>query len=293
MALSLVFGFASCGEDSDDDFNIITKDNSDNFTINFKNEDATAVKRGYETTTNKHSGALTQITLNKSDNGAGAIGYMWDLEAAGKDGKYSRAAKDTRRFCIVGLSYMNNKVRPYVSMYKDVVDIQANNFGVASAAGKENKENTDAAAVGNATETEYLKLSSNATYNIADSAVEADADGNFVITIDVYEDGEFSWNAAKTKRVYTSYNGGYKVDIYNGAVTTADIADSEKTAITTTVVIPADDLGYVAKKNPTDMSKAIVDQQTCAVYANVYGGKTMNAKVKYASTYAAAEVVEE
>ncbi len=288
--------FTSCTEDDDDDYGIITKDNKDNFTIDYTN-DSTSVQRGYVTTSTKHSGALTQITMNKVSAGAGAMGYIWDLEAAGSDGTYSREAKDTRRFLIAGFNCSGSGssyvVKPYVSLYKDVVDIQANNFG---ATGTTQKEETAATAVGSASEIEYLALGSKSLSVTPDST-----SGDFVITLDVYEDGEWTWNEAKTKRVYTSYNGGYVADIYVGALETADVA--EKTSPDATAKIKADDLGYLAAlqtKYANDADKLakitednIVEQQTCAVYANVYAGKTLKGSFKYAADYAAAEAVEE
>ena len=279
-ALAMASTFVACTEDDDDDFNLISKDNSDNFTINATN-DTGSVQRGYKTTSLKHSGALTQITMNKACANSGAMGYIWDLESANSDGTYSRAAKDTRRFLIAGFNYNGSVVKPYVSLYKDVVDIQANNFG---ATGTTQKETTAATAVGDAKETEYLKLGEKLLSVTPDTST-----GDFVITLDVYEDGNWTWNEAKTKRVYTSYNGGYIADIYVGALTLAEVA--AKTSADATATIKAADLGYITETSNT--AKNIVKQQTCAVYANVYAGKTLKGSFKYTETYAADEVVEE
>lgn len=292
-ALILTAGvFVSCGEDDDDDYGIITKDNSDNFWIDYTN-DTSDTQRGYKTTTNAHSGALTQVTMNTVSNNAGAMGYIWDLESADEDGKYSRAAKDTRRFLIVGFNYKDGKVNPYVSQYKDVTDIQLNNFGATAT----NEKETGATATSNgAHEDEILALYA----KDSSFAPVPDDDGNFVITLDVYEDGEWTWNTAKTKRNYTSYNGGYKVDIYNGAKTITEIADATESDKAVSTSVSADLLGYKAAAEAKlgsgetlNISKSIVAQQTCAVYANVYPGKTLRGSFKYANTYSEAEVIEE
>lgn len=295
LASSLVF-VACKKEDDDDDYGIISKDDSDNFTINYTNSES-SVNRGYKTTRLKHSGALTQITMNKVSASSGAMGYIWDLESADKDGNYSRAAKDTRRFLIAGFNCAQSGnsyfVNPYVSLYKDVLDIQANNFGVA---GTTKKETEEATKVGDATETEYLKLGSKSLSVTPDSTT-----GDFVITLDVYESGKWDWNENKTKRVYTSYDGGYNVDIYVGALTTKEVA--EKNTPDAEATIPAKDLGYLEalqEKYANDANKLakitednIVKQQSCAAYANVYAGKTLKGSIKYADTYSADEVVEE
>lgn len=298
-AIAMVGTFVSCTEDSDDDYGIITKDNQDNFSINYTN-DSDSVQRGYETTKAKHKGALTKITMNKASANAGAMGYIWDLEAAKEDGTYSREAKDTRRFLIAGFSYTGTAVKPYVSLYKDVVDIQANNFG---ATGTAQKETEAATAVGSATETEYLKFGSKSI------AVTPDATtGDFDLTLDIYESGEWTWNEKKDKRVYTSYDGGYVVDIYKGALTLAEVAEKNTDSTATgyadaTTSVPAADLGYLAAlqtKYADDADKlakitesSIVSQQTCAVYANVYAKKTLKGAFNYTESYGADEVVED
>ena len=88
-------------------------------------------------------------------------------------------------------------------------------------------------------------------------------------------------------------------DIYIGALTITDV--SKKTTPDASVKIDEADLGYLAAKKlkyadkevAEITKKSIVEQQSCAVYANVYAGKTLKGSFKYAETYKADEVVEE
>ena len=102
------------------------------------------------------------------------------------------------------------------------------------------------------------------------------------MTFDVYEDGEFTFDE-NGKKKYTSYNGGFVVDIYNGKIETADLKTANKVK---SVKIPAADV-----TNP--ICGASANQKQGAVYVNVYQGNTLKGKWHYADTYKAAEVVED
>ncbi len=249
---------------------MITGSNN-NYSISYTNS-SSDTSRGYKTTTFKHAGSLCQITLN-SGSTKGAMGYIWDLES-----NSSRAVAAPRVFCIAGFNYnytAEGKVAYYVSRYKNVVDIEASNFGTNTAITYNGTSYT-------AEENEKIKLSSDNSFTPT-----KDSNGNVVVTIDVYEDGTWSWNDAKTKRVYTSYNGGYVVNIYDGAVELSQIANG--TAAKVTATFTADELGYTV----SDATKSVVSQFNGAVYANVYANSTLNGSWKYLETYKSADVVEE
>lgn len=271
--------FVGCkAEDDDDDANAI-KGSANHYTVNYTN-DTEDTYRAYDTTTYKHAGALWQITLLK-DSKSGALGYIWDLESDS-----TRAAKAVRRFCIAGFNYnytAKDKVAYYVSGYKNVVDISAANFGtteeITATEGKHKGESFKAV------EKEFISLNSTHSFEPTKNS-----DGNVIVTFDVYEDGDWTWNDSKRK--YTSYNGGYVVDIYDGAVTSQEIAagtaaNNKKDS----VKIPADYLGY--KTDSSDTTKSIVKQQPAAVYINAYKGTTLNGKWDCEDTYKEAIVVEE
>ncbi len=245
---------------------------NNNYSISYTNT-SDDTSRGYKTTTFKHAGSLCQITLN-SDSSEGAMGYIWDLES-----NSSRAVAAPRVFCIAGFNYNHTatgKVAYYVSRYKNVVDIEAENFGTTSSITYNGTSYT-------ATENEKIALSPSNSFTPT-----KDSSGNVVVTFDVYEDGTWSWNDSKTKRVYTSYNGGYVVDIYDGAVTLSQIATGSVTA-KDSATFSASELGY----DVTDSSKSVVSQFNGAVYANVYANSTVNGSWKYLETYKSADVVEE
>lgn len=250
---------------------MITGSNN-NYSISYTNS-SSDTSRGYKTTTFKHAGSLIQITMNR-DSTKGAMGYIWDLES-----NSSRAVAAPRVFCIAGFNYnytASNKVAYYVSRYKDVVDIEASNFGTDSSI-------TYNGTSYRATENAKIELSSANSFTPT-----KDSNGNVVVTIDVYEDGTWAWNDAKTKRVYTSYNGGYVVAIYDGAVTLSEIANGTVTAVNS-ASFTASELGY----SSTASTSSVVSQANCAVYANVYVNSTLNGSWKYLEGYKSADVVEE
>ena len=268
LVAALAFGVMGCkAEDDDDELKALSGSNN-NYSVDFKNE-GNDVYRAYHTTTFKHAGALCQVTMNTSNGGKGAMGYIWDLES-----NSTRAEKEPRRFFIVGFNYdytAKDKVAYYVSRYSDVTDIEAINFGAPS---------------NGAAEKEYIKLSAT---NVCVPTI--DANGDLTMTFDVYEDGEFTVDE-NGKKKYTSYNGGFVVDIYNGKIETADLKTANKVK---SVKIPAADVGY--KTAESDVTKPIcgasANQKNGAVYVNVYKGSTLKGNWHYADTYKAAEVVED
>ena len=264
LVAALAFGVMGCkAEDDDDELKALSGSNND-YSVDFKNE-GNDVYRAYHTTTFKHAGALCQVTMNTSNGGKGAMGYIWDLES-----NSTRAEKEPRRFFIVGFNYdytAKDKVAYYVSRYSNVTDIEAINFGAPS---------------NGAAEKVYVELN---TTNVCTPTI--DTNGDLTMTFDVYEDGEFTFDE-NGKKKYTSYNGGFVVDIYNGKIETADLKTANKVK---SVKIPAADVGY--KTAESDVTKPICNQKQGAVYVNVYQGYTLKGKWYYADTYKAAEVVED
>lgn len=264
LVAALAFGVMGCkAEDDDDELKALSGSNND-YSVDFKNE-GNDVYRAYHTTTFKHAGALCQVTMNTSNGGKGAMGYIWDLES-----NSTRAEKEPRRFFIVGFNYdytEKGKVAYYVSRYSNVTDIEAKKFGATS---------------NGAAEKVYVELN---TTNVCTPTI--DTNGDLTMTFDVYEDGEFTVDE-NGKKKYTSYNGGFVVDIYNGKIETADLKTANKVK---SVKIPAADVGY--KTAESDVTKPICNQKQGAVYVNVYQGNTLKGKWYYADTYKAAEVVED
>ena len=185
-ALAMAVSFTGCKEEDDDDENNMLSGSNNNYSISYKNE-STSVSRGYKTTTFKHLGSLCQMTMSADSANSGAMGYIWDLESNSE-----RAEKDPRRFFIVGFNYDGSDIKPYVSLYKNVTDLQLQNFGATGQ--KETGANTTA---NGATEKEYIALGSKKLTQ------KADNDGNIVLTVDVKEGTDASGN----------YDGTYIVKI--------------------------------------------------------------------------------
>ncbi len=269
-ALLLTAGiFTSCSEEDDDDEAGAISGSNNNYALSYDNTASSDNYRCYNTTLNKHRGALCQITLkDDGDLDGAAMGYMWDLystDASASAEDVARTVSESpRTFCIVGFNYnhtISGKVAYYVSRYTNVYDIQASNFGTSGV--------TVNGATQTAVETEYLEL--NATNSFTPTV---DSDGNVVVTVNVYEDTDDSGN----------YTGAYNIDIYNGAISKDELETATPADSTT---ISAADLGY------TSSTTHAVAQHQGAVYANVYAGKNAVGTWKYADTYSADEVVEE
>ena len=274
-ALLLTAGiFTSCGEDDDDPEGAITGSNN-NYTLSYTNASTTDTYRCYNSTTAKHRGAMAVITLNKDGtSGSGAaMGFIWDLHSTDASASAEEVAREVssspRSLCIVAFANNEGTIRPYVSRYTNVYDLQANNFGTSGVTvnGAEQK----------AVETEYIGWTSTSKDSSSTRKLTADANGNYVMTVNVYPE-------SSTENETTTYTGGYVVDIYNGALTKAEVESGEKATLCSTT-ISAEDLGYTAGSKPT--------QQTNAVYANVYKSSSASGTWQYLDTYSAAEAVEE
>jgi len=256
-AMTMALTFTSCGEKDDDDNNMLSGSNND-YSIDYTNE-SSDVSRGYKTTTFMHLGALCQMKMAKASAGSGAMGYIWDLES-----NSARAEKDPRRFFIFGFNYdTTTGVKYYLSLYKNVKDIQKNNFGATAI----NQKEPTAAVSDGATEKEYWPFGKNYIAKPSE-----DEEGNIVVTVNVYEGTDLSGQ----------YDGTYIVDLYDGAVTKDQLATATKV---NSCVIPAADVGYLAAG-----TNSFSRQKNGAVYANCYAGKTLSASWHYADTYREANV---
>jgi hypothetical protein len=276
--------FTSCGtEEADDENGMISGSNND-YTLSYDNSASTTTSRAYVPTKNKHRGALCQITLNKFDSGSGAaMGLIWDLsseDAAASAEDVARAVSEKpRNLCIAAFANFGGTYKAYVSRYTNVYDIQAENFGTEDKGGV-TVNGTKKYAV----EKEYIKSSDN-------KALTADDNGNYVMTVNVYE--ETTEKAVDgSDETETWYTGGYVVDIYNGLVTKADLESETPPSKLATTTISAEDLGYEESKK-TLVGGHAVDQKQCAVYANVYSKSAASGTWKYLDTYTADEVVED
>ena len=272
---ALMFGFVSCAAEDDDELNLISG-SGNNYSVSYTNTESSNI-RGYDTTATKHRGALTQITFNKDSLDCnGAMAFIWDLES-----NSGRAVKDPRVFNIAGLRIVKNGsnyyAQPYVSVYKNITDIQEVNLGADSG---------NLAEGSAAKETEILSLSTANQFSVTPDSTT----GAVTVTINAYEETDTDFNNK------TTYTGNYIVDFYAGAVG-KDALESSKAEKSKKITY--EQMGYKAydstASDKTNMlaSDNRLPQKTNAVYANVYTGKTLNGTYKFIDTYSDAEVVEE
>lgn len=260
--LTASFALASCADD--DDPNSMISGSNNNYAIDFTNDTA-EVSRGYNSTNLKHSGALVKISFEKastdSQTGEGVMGMIFDL----KDSE-SGTGKD---FAVIGFQ---NKQEPayYVSYYKNITDLQANNFGATLSATE------------GPTETSIVNGSggfSNVPNNTADTA-----DGG--LTFYVY----FALFNTATN---VSGPASYKYNVY---VLPKSVVDTVKEINGTTgklVDSNNSDISIDSYKVATinDVSYDRFEQNRFAVYANVYAGKTVKGTWQIIDDFKAADVV--
>lgn len=250
FAGAMVFGLASCGAGDDDPNNMINGSNKV-YTIDYTNE-SKDVSRGYNTTAYKHAGAAVQLDFENASNtvGGGVMGLIFDLEE--KDGAKS--------FNVVGVKTndANGELGYYVSRFENVTDIQADNFGTKL------KENP-------AKETPYAPKTGG-TFGKANGVKNAEKD-----TITVYAYAIEKLNASTQKyeyKVYLLYADTQigKLD-KDGNLVAEDGTEIDLSGVEPVATIPTEYTG----SQPT--------QKKLAVYANVYGEKTLKGTWTYRGDY--------
>ena len=258
FAGAMVFGLASCGGVGDDDPNKMISGTNKVYTIDYTNE-TDVVSRGYNATAYKHAGAAVQLDFENASNtvGGGVMGLIFDLDE--KDGAKS--------FNVVGVKTndANGKLGYYVSRFENVTNIQDENFGAWEKDGEK----------GPATETEYVKLFGKAT------GVK-NAEKEDTITVYAYAIEEEATEAGKdsANKDYAKGEYIYKVYLINNKVANLDadgkLVDENKKAIDLSGVTPAATIatGYTS-----------LTQKKLAVYANVYGKKTLKGTWTYRGDY--------
>ena len=117
------FGFMGCGEDPDDEYGMITKTDSNNYSVSFTN-DTGRTQRAYYPTTLKHKGAQVEFKFTDVDvtSEAGVLGLIWELETKDKN-------TNARNFWVLGIRQKNGVPCYYISKFTNVTDINAENFG--------------------------------------------------------------------------------------------------------------------------------------------------------------------
>ncbi|MCI7799701.1 MAG: hypothetical protein MR555_08335 [Spirochaetia bacterium] len=258
FAGAMVFGLASCGGAGDDDPNKMIKGSNKVYTIDYTSE-TEENSRGYNATAYKHAGAAVQLDFENVSNtfNGGVMGLIFDLEE--KDG--------VKSFNIIGVKAndANGGLGYYVSRFENVTDLQAVNFGTGLT------ENP-------ATETKYAPKGKD-TFGAATGVKNEEKD---TITVYAYaiekkatEDGTDSAEKAYKKDEFI-----YKVYLLNDKVGKLDsegkLINEEGNELDLSKVDPAATIatGYTS-----------LTQKKLAVYANVYGNKTLKGTWTYRGSY--------
>ena len=252
IAAAALFAFAGCS-DADDPNEMITGSNK-NYEIDYTNT-TEEISRGYHSTAYKHAGAAVQLdflNVNKDTKEAGVMGLIFDLEE--KDG--------VKSFNVIGVKTTDTEggLGYYVSRFENVTDIQAENFGTKLA------ENP-------AKETEYVKVFKTA---------KGEKGTDNKVTVYAYAI-EKKAEAAGTDSANKSYKANeyiYKVYLIKNNVAKLDkdgnLVDEEGNSVA------LDDSDCVATI-ATGYTK--LTENKLAVYANVYGNKTLKGTWTYRGDY--------
>ena len=259
FAGAMVFGLASCGAGDDDPNNMISGSNKV-YTIDYTNESEDVVSRGYNTTAYKHAGAAVQLDFENASNTVegGVMGLIFDLEE--KDGAKS--------FNVIGVKTKdaNGKLGYYVSRFENVTDLQAVNFGTELA------ENP-------ATETKYAPKGG-ATFGVATGVKNAEKEDTITVYAYAIEEKATEDGTDSAKKAYKKDEFIYKVYLINNKVANLDadgkLVDENKNAIDLSDTSPVATIA-------TGYTK--LTQNKLAVYANVYGNKTLKGTWTYRGDY--------
>ena len=257
LAGAMVFGLVSCGAGDDDPNNMINGSNKV-YTIDYTNE-SKDVSRGYNTTAYKHAGAAVQLDFENASNtvGGGVMGLIFDLEE--KDGAKS--------FNVVGVKTndANGELGYYVSRFENVTDIQADNFGTKL------KENP-------AKETPYAPKTGG-TFGKANGVKNAEKDTITVYAYAIEEKAEVAGKDSVNKD-YVKDEYIYKVYLINNKVAELDpngkLVDENGNSV---VLADSDCVAKIATGYTS------LTQKKLAVYANVYGEKTLKGTWTYRGSY--------
>lgn len=245
-----MFAFAGCS-DADDPNEMINGSNKV-YTIDYPNE-SKDISRGYHSTAYKHAGAAVQLDFeNVSKNvNAGVMGLIFDLEE--KDG--------VKSFNVIGVktNNANGELGYYVSRFENVTDLQAVNFGTELA------ENP-------ARETKYAPKGE-ATFGVATGVKNAEKEDT--ITVYAYAIEKLNTTTQKYEyKVYLLY-----ADTKIGKLDKdGNLVSEDGKAINLSDVEPVATI-------PTEYTGSQPTQKKLAVYANVYGEKTLKGTWTYRGDY--------
>ena len=242
MAASLVF--TGCrDEEGSAAVNISWGDNGNTATVLGTNDSDDAYARTFSTMRTKHIDYTATATWNKGN--AGVIGVMFGM---------SKNADGTYNFGVVGLGDTGGtNPRYYVNHYVNVDPVSM----VGSANDFLNKEGNKAHVDGDCPWTDL-------------KGITADEDGNFTVAIIVALEGE------EDKDGYYKVTLGTELEADGKSIKDENIKGTKEVGKTTKFT----DKDGNNVKNSATLSKC--SQTDVGVYANVYTGKSLSAKVAFA-----------
>ncbi len=297
MVLGLVFGFAGCKLEEDEDGSISGSD------IVVDNSTGTTTKRAYSSTSLKHLGTLARIELREqtATSADGVVGVIWDLKKsadasdktkisadnAGDLVSGSETLTDAINFFIIGFTNYNGTLGYYISKFYNVTSVNEANFGARDASGNDVIVADDATGLASSSASEQVIVNGTVgpaggvAKSLGTAAIEkektTDASGTIYVWADIYP-ANTKYGLQKAKYATAADTGKFIVDIYLGADTpTASSTPAE------TIEITSDQTGYSSE----------IKQAKAARYGSAYQGKIMKGYVKYQDTYAASEVIED
>ena len=256
VAVALMFGFASCGENEDEE-NAISGE-----TISYTNSDSSNLYRSFATTKQKHYSANALITINNptakandSNNANAAYGFVFGLEettdavnkAASTTYYEDSTLKTKAKFYTFGIATVRYNAKSknaewYVSWCEN---LPSTNFGTNSNSGFGGTvyDANGTSKEFSTSDVETQIVPSSGTYaTVSDLSL---TDGALVAQI----------------RVVAETDGSYTVGLYSSATATSVLA---------TATVP---------KTTTGLSEKT--QKYIGRYVTVYSGETASGKIQY------------
>lgn len=237
--------FAFAGCSEDDDPNEMITGSNKKYEIDYTNT-TEVTSRGYHSTAYKHAGAAVQLDFLNVNSDTKEAGVMGLIfDLEEKDG--------VKSFNVIGVRTADTEggLGYYVSRFDNVTDIQAENFGTKLA------ENP-------AKETEYVK---------AFKTAKGEKGTDSKVTV-------YAYAIEKLNKATQKYE--YKVYLLNDKVGKLDsdgnLVTEDGKAIDLSGVEPVATI-------PTEYTGSQPTQKKLAVYANVYGEKTLKGTWTYRGDY--------
>ncbi len=247
-AVALVAGLTGCQKeigDIDWKGTFSSGDGTKDLTVKQSNE-SDSIIRGMKMLTLKHTGANIVVRIYNQDEKSkdGMAGYAWNITSTKNDEGVA-----LYNFFVLGVRSAEGRREYYLSYFANIAEseLSADNFGATEIKTAYDKNAT--------TPYEIVLKKMPTTF-----AQSLDGEGTLTVVISVVSDSDNKKQTVKLMKLYSE--------------------DAEQTGSATLDLTKCSELATVAEINVTSYGLETTDQKMGA-YANIYAGKTLEAKWSY------------